>query len=133
MSQQPKRPKVIHVRKFENVNGMTPQEMHAEGLARKCPCGLAATCRAISFAPAEELVKRAPALLGQIMLINGGEVPVVEFTYGKFIKIGEVFACNLCRVSMERQAAKGPSWVLVNIETGPEPIRPSVQVPGGGS
>jgi hypothetical protein len=127
------RNKVVHIRKFDTVHGMTPQQMHVEALGRKCPCGLDACCSAISFAPLAEFARsdHGLAMLGQIMARNGGSPPVVEFTYGKFVKIGETFSCEMCRPAMEKAAAMGPSWVQVEIRRGPGPSRPSVQVPGG--
>jgi hypothetical protein len=126
------RNKKIHVRNFYSATGMTPEQMHVEALNAKCPCGAAATTRAISYAKLDELMQRTGGqeLIGRLLVAHRGQLPVIEFTYGKFVKIGEVFACNLCRPTMEREAAKGPSWVLVHIDRGPGPEKPLVQVPG---
>lgn len=124
------RAETIHVRNFHSATGTTPEAMHVEAMNAKCPCGLDANTRAISYAKLEDLMKHTGGqeLVGRLLVAHRGQVPIIEFTYGKFVKIGEMFACAMCRPTMEKAAAKGPSWVLVHIDRGPGPEKPVVQV-----
>lgn len=126
-----KKPETIHVHKFADGKE-TPLEMHqklAWGGAR-CPCGAPAVVRAISFAPFKEMNDQCQELLIKMAHANGGQVPMVEFTYGKFVKIGTAFACSRCKKDLAKAMSKKPSWVLCEFDYGPKPINDQVLVPG---
>lgn len=134
MGTVPKKPEVIH-RKQLFDGKQTAEEVHRSTVyaGKKCPCGLPPATRAISFATVKDLMEKDPLRLHQIGLLNGGQVPMVEFnmngTPEKFVRIGEQFACDLCRSTMEKVAAKLPSWVFVQFDATPGPEKPIVQVP----
>lgn len=116
-----------HLRKL--FDGRPAVEVHqAAALAgKKCACGLAAAYRVVSFAPVDELIRRAPQLVVDLARQHGGRVPVVDFKHGKHVRVGEVFGCSICRAAVERAAARGPSWVVVEFQDGPGPERTTVQ------
>lgn len=125
----------IHRKKF--MDGQeTPQEMHRKVVyaGRKCPCGCPPASRAITFAPLKEIFNREPERVAWLAQQNGGAVPIVEMntngTPEKFVRLGETFACDICRPALEKAMAKLPSWVLVDWDDGPDP-RNKVQVGAG--
>ena len=71
-----------------------------------------------------------PEVIMALAAANEGCVPMVEFTYGKFVRIGDAYACPHCRHDLEVTASRRPSWVLVEFKEGPGADRPLVQVPG---
>lgn len=126
----------IHRRRFMG-GAETPQEVHRKVVyaGKKCPCGLPPASRAITFAPVSELRARDPERIIWLAQQNGGQVPVVEMNTGtsvqKFIRLGEVFACDICKPALAKAMAQLPSWVLVDWDEGPDP-RNRVQVGAGG-
>jgi len=113
--------------------GATAQEVHQKLVfgGRACgKCGAPATIRCLSFAPFKEMSERAPEVIMALAAANEGCVPMVEFTYGKFVRIGDAYACPHCRHDLEVTASRRPSWVLVEFKEGPGADRPLVQVPG---
>jgi len=123
---------VIHIKKFMSGE-MSPSEAHkkyAWGGKRCNACNGAAAVRCLSFAPFTELEQRAMPLLLDVIAKNDGRVPIVEFTYGKFVRIGEAFACSGCQKDLAKQAASGPSWVLHEFQLPPKDTF-QVGVPGG--
>ena len=132
-SRSKQKPETIHVKRY--MGGREdPEQTHrrlawagawCSGCGSKAP-----VVRIMSFAPFEELNKRdeGKAFLMQTALRHDGKVPIVEFTYGKFVLLGKVYACVHCRKSAETAAAQGkPDWVLVEIQEAPT-IKPQVQV-----
>jgi len=111
------------VRKF--MDGQTtPQEVH-RALAwggRKCDaCRVSpAAIRVRVFAEYKEVLQRSPEFVLKLAADHNGEVPVVDFKQGKYIRVSEAFACAGCRTDLEREAAKAPSWCCVEIDRGPE-------------
>ena len=129
-----RRGKVVHLKKFAGGRE-TPQEMHRRlGIRKNCVMckGVPAVIRIKVFAPLAELVKRAPEYVAGIIASNpdGPYVPSIDTTYGKMVKVSDIGACDLCKTQAEKEAAKGPSWVLVEIDRGPGTTL-SVQVPSG--
>lgn len=125
----------IHRKRF--MGGLeTPQETHRKVVyaERKCECGLPPASRAITFAPLKEVWTRQPERVMELSRLHGGQVPLVELntngTPVKFIKLGEAFACDICKPALEKAMAKLPSWVLVDWDDGPDP-RNKVQVGAG--
>jgi hypothetical protein len=47
---------------------------------------------------------------------------------GPAIRTGEAYACRLCQASLERTAARAPSYAMVDLERGPGPETPIVGV-----
>jgi len=121
-----KKPKKLHMRKFMD-GAMTPTEAHQKwGFnGRKCDaCSQVAIVKAISMAAIAELnsTEAGQAWLLRLAKDNEGRVPVVELTYGKFVKIGEAFACTRCRPTLEKDIARKPSWVLVEFQEAPKEV-----------
>lgn len=125
----------IHVKRFMGGR-QSPEQVHRELAWNGAWCGgcgsKAPVIRIITFAPFDELDKRdeGKMWLMQVALQNGGRVPIVEFTYGKFVRLGKVYACAGCRKDAEVASARGkPDWVLVEIQEAPT-LKPQVQVAG---
>jgi hypothetical protein len=123
-----KRAEVRHLRKLFGGK-MTAEEVHrAVALPNmKCPCGIQASGRAITFAPLSDLSSKDPLRLRWLAEQNGGQLPIVEFRQGKtddsrakFVKLGSVYCCDICKPAMEKALAKLPSWVMVHFDYGPE-------------
>lgn len=82
--------------------------------------------RAISMAPVDEMRKRDP-LFEQLMQVSPTEFlkTLVPLDINKdgvpvpHVRISTVYACQHCAVELERAVAKGPSWVVVDINRGP--------------
>lgn len=123
-----KKPKNIHRRKLFDGQ-KTAEEVHWEAWPGiKCPCGLPPAVRCVSFASVGDLLEKDPIRARAMAQANGGALPMVQLTYGVFTKIGEMFACSICKPALEKVAAKLPSWVLVEWDRGPGPDRPVFQV-----
>ncbi len=128
-----KKPGIRHIKKFMGGR-MTPEELHrAVGLRVKCTgCDQPAAIRIRVFAALDELTKRHPEFVAAVAVSNpeGPFVPTVATQYGPMVKISDIGACALCRKKAEVAAARGaPSWCIVDIDRGPGPDRPQVQVP----
>jgi hypothetical protein len=118
--------KTIHRKQFMEGR-MTPEELHNRALSQggtiKCPCGLDPVTRIVTFADVKDLMKHEPEMLAgmaRYYMRQGLGLPCVEFTYGKFVKIGDGFFCEICSPEMEKKAARElPDWVLVEVRRGP--------------
>ena len=115
--------------------GKSAEAAHVEALNKKCSfgCGLNAVATFYSYAPVDELMKNSGEYLQAIAAMNGGQVPVLEFTLAsgdkeKHVRIGEAYACSVCMPEAEKQAAKAPSWVRCVKDSGPGADVPIVQV-----
>lgn len=53
----------------------------------------------------------------------------VKTKRGTAIRWSEQYACGLCRAALERAAARGPSYAIVDLERPPGPEVPIVGVP----
>jgi hypothetical protein len=125
--------KVHHIKKFADGKE-TPEEMHRRlaFAGGKClGCGGPPAIRIKTFAPVDEMVKRNPGLVARLMAMNpnGPFLPTVKTVNGEMLLISNIYACDRCKVTAEKQAAKGPSWVLVDIDRGPPKMSPVSQVP----
>jgi hypothetical protein len=117
-----KKVEVLHRDHFMNGE-LTPQEAHrklAWGGKGCDKCGQPAAIRVRVFAEAAEVMKRSPQFIMQLAAANNGAVPMVTFKYGKFVRVSEAFGCDHCKSDLEREAAKAPSWCVVEIDRGPE-------------
>ncbi len=126
--------KIVHVDKFMQGT-MTPNEVHRKYAygTHKCECGLPPAGRILSFASVVDMTRdeERRARLQDLTMRNEGRVPMVKFTYGDFVKLGETFFCDLCQSTAEKAAARLPDWVLTEIDRGPDPHNSvSAQVPG---
>lgn len=126
----------IHVRKFMDGK-MTPDEAHrqtawAGGCCMYCGSPKPAV-RIQLFGLVSECIERHAQWCMQEAAKHDGRLPIVNFTYGKFVRMQRTYACDGCRSRAEREAAQGqPSYVLVEFDYGPGPDKPVVQVPRNG-
>ncbi len=108
-----------HIKRFMDGRA-TPDEAHrAIGIRKKCEqCGAPAAVRIKVLVELQELTRRQPEFVAQIMVTNpnGPFVPTVETKHGHMVKVSDIGACDLCRVDAERAAARGPSWCIVEID-----------------
>ncbi len=83
------------------------------------------------LADLSELMTRRADVVGKLAADNGGSVPTVYSDKFKvhLVPISDVVACRGCQLIVVRAAARAPSWVVVDIDNGPGPDRPIVQVP----
>lgn len=118
-------------RKF--MGGMcTPREAHSR-LAFP-PGAACATCkrppvaRAIVMAPLDECIKHElvppeaaanPGVLLPITVQLNESVGSSALNPKPYIRLSITYACQQCLPVMERQAARGPSWMVVDIDRGP--------------
>ncbi len=49
---------------------------------------------------------------------------LVDTKHGQHIRISTVYACKACTPALEREVAKAPSWVIVDINRGPGADKP---------
>jgi hypothetical protein len=122
------KPKTIHRRQLFDGRETAEQVHWGAFPGAKCACGLPPAIRCVTFAPIGDLLEQDPLRAQAMAQANGGQLPMVRFTYGVFVKIGEMFACSLCKATLEKVAARLPSWVLVEWDRGPGPDSPIVQV-----
>lgn len=129
MAPDEKKPAVLHRSKL--FNGQSAEDVHRShfpGNAR-CKCGSRqVVVQARSFIPVADLIRDNPQLAMQLAAQNMGQLPVVDFRHGKHVRIGSVFACRDCKTDLERALARAPSYVVVEIDRGPGPDAPVVQV-----
>jgi hypothetical protein len=116
--------KVIHVRKFgASSGGLTPQEMHAKYAwpGKKClGCGGPPAIRIRVLSPVREMAHDVLMLIAASNPASPGTLPVIPTKFGPFLKTSDTFACAACAPAAERSAAHLPSWVIVEIERGPQ-------------
>ena len=114
---------------------MTPSELHrAIGIRKSCMyCGQPAAVRIRVLVALDELTRRQPEYVAQIMATNpdgSWTVPTLPTKYGPMVKVSDVGACSHCRREAEIAAARGPSWAIVEISAGPDPTnKVAAQVP----
>jgi hypothetical protein len=124
----------IHMRKLFG-GCMTAEEVHRSVALKdqKCPCGIQAAIKARTFATAVDLQEKDPLMLMALAQKHpDGMVPVTMFNFHgtpqKFIKLGEVVACEICTPALEKVLAKAPSWIHVEFDRGPGKDKPIIQV-----
>ncbi len=118
--------KFLHLRKFEHATGETPQQMHARlaWYGRRCRCGGPPAILIRVLAPFKELYRIAPETVTAMAHsdpAHPGQLPIIPTKHGPMIKTSEVVACANCAPAAERAAAHGPSWVIIEIDRGPDP------------
>jgi len=112
----------------------TPQEVHRK-LAfggKGCDvCSAPAAIRVRMFLPLADVLAKSPEWAMKEAAKNEGKLPLVDFKHGKHVRVSQAYACERCRATLEREAAKAPSYCVVEIDEGPEPTAP-VSVPSAG-
>lgn len=126
--------KPSHIQKF--IRGeLSARETHIAALNKKCEqCGRPAVVRLRVLVLLDELIQRNPEMVAQIMLTSptgSCTIPTIPTKYGPMVKVSDIGACDQCRSTAEKAAAKCPSWCLVEISAPPEDRNPvQAQVPG---
>lgn len=123
--------------KFEHKYGMTPEEFHRRyAFPPGVRCGGCRSpkvaVRAITMVPLDELRKRDPR--ADYFATHdplGFAKTLVPLKHGPHVRIATVYACSTCAPELERQAARGPSWAVVEFDRGPGPDKPQVGWDGG--
>lgn len=121
---------IIHRKTFMDGR-MSPKDLHNAVLftGKKCQtCTRQPEYILRSFAEEAEMLKRDPNLyaLMQSRLDLYLQMRVTNFKGGPWLRIAETYACGQCFKDAQKAAAKGPSWVLVEIDHGPKEIRAMV-------
>lgn len=126
---------VLHMKKFDGGR-RTPDEVHREyalGNKRCVICKGPPAIRIRVLVQLSELQIRSPDYVIAIAASNpdGPYVPTIPTKYGPMVKISDVCFCDLCKVDGEKEAAKGPSWAIVEIDRQGlgKNFNPVVQVP----
>lgn len=136
MSRNRPRGDVIHRSKlFGGV--LTAQEVHARwGMRGPCGqpgCSHMPVVQVRLFMLHDEFVRRSPQMATMIAMSNpdGPFIPCSPTTFGPMVRFSTVNACRLHQRELEREAAKAPSYVLVEVDHGPGADKPMAQVPRG--
>jgi hypothetical protein len=118
----------------------TAHEVHAEfGWGIRCEkCGGPPVIMIKSLARIKDLEKEAPEYLAAIEMaaIEDGHgnpdgsvnLPHIPTKYGPMVTISRVASCLIHRKDAEVAAARGPSWIMIEIDRGPGADNPIVQV-----
>lgn len=82
------------------------------------------TCEIKVLVPLAELHRNNPKAmaLAQMMspeLIAQMTVPTI---HGPYVRVSTNYACKLHQKELEQQAARGPSWAIVEIDRGPKGV-----------
>ena len=137
MSRRDRKPKGEAIHRQKLFGGVaTAQEIHAKHGFRQ-PC-TAPGCKSMPviqvklFMLHDEFVQREPRLASMIAMTNdaGPYVPAVPTTFGPMVMFSKVAACRSHQRELEKEAAKAPSYVLVEIDRGPGADKATVQVAG---
>jgi hypothetical protein len=122
---------VIHREKLFKGRA-SAEEIHAKfGMKQPChACGALPVIMIKTLMLHNEFIKREPVLAAEIARTNsaGPYVPTFPTTFGPMVLISKVTACKMHQKELERAAAKGPSYVLIEIDRGPGADKPQVQV-----
>lgn len=129
---QDRKAETIHRKKLFDGK-LTAEEVHRGHFPQDAYCKCGSTKVAIcvrTFWPVEDLIRNRPEAAMALAAQHGGKLPCVDFTMGKHVRVGMAYACDSCKATLERKAASAPSWVVVEIDRGPGPDKPVVQVAG---
>jgi hypothetical protein len=127
------RPKVIHTTKLFGGRE-TAEEVHRKHAwagGRCYMCGDRVTAIKLSYAMSPvDLVAREPRITAMLLeQSEDGQLPVWLSKYGPMVWFWTEYACSTHQRYVEREAAKLPSYVLVEIDRGPGRDKTIVQVP----
>jgi hypothetical protein len=127
----------IHRRKLFDGK-TTADELHREhAFPHDAYCGSCGSrkiaVRARTFAPMDWVLANSPQWAMMEASKHNGQLPVVPIKGAggstlKYVRIGDAYACDLCKKQLEVEAAKGPSFVIVHFDHGPGPEKTVVQV-----
>ena len=83
-------------------------------------CGNRPTYRAITYAPLDEVKRRALLSEGQLMsrqllFLLAGVKHTQASQEELVVKLSETYSCNICWVEFSRALGTGPSWVCVDL------------------
>ncbi len=126
-------------------DGMSAEEYHSQNAFP--PNAKCAGCqrrgglitRVIMLAPLDEVLKRDPELAavfhaanidfrnGDSRLTEKLRERLVATKYGDHMRISTTYACKACTPSLEKEAAKAPSWMICDINYGPGSDKVTVQ------
>lgn len=121
---------VRHIKRFQDGR-VTAREYHAENAfppGSKCHgCDRRPMVRAITMAPFKDAVAAFPYIrlatpeqIGKILVsLQQSSAHRPE----PYLRLGIAYSCDSCRPSFEKTLAKLPSWVVVDIQRGPEERR----------
>lgn len=108
---------------------MTAAELHAKyawGGAKCSACGGPPAMRVQVFLVLADIeAGQRFVLLREIAL---GRIRAVRMGPGPAVKYSDAYACSRCSPALERQAARAPSYALIDIDRGPGPDNPVVGV-----
>lgn len=133
-----KAPKIHRTRLFKGRK--TAKEVHAQfGMRRRCEmCGGPPVILIRTLATVADLKKRSPQYWAAICAdaakhrgvdeAGNIKVPTIPTTYGPMVRISSTAACSHHRKDLEVAAARGPDWILVEIDRGPGADNPIIQV-----
>jgi hypothetical protein len=124
---------VIHRTKlFKGI--ATAEEVHAQhGFRQRCmACGGPPVIQIKTFVQLMELIVKQPRLAAEIARRNpdGPFIPSIPSKLGNLVLVAKVAACKFHQKELEKQAAKAPSYFIVEIDRGPGADKPIVQVAG---
>jgi len=119
---------VSKIRKKFMDGRMTPQEAHSKWgfpVGAKCEfCGGPPLISVRSFAEEGEMLKRDPMLkILQLVEPDKYQSMQLKTKQGTYLRIACAYACQSCRGAAERAAARHPSWMFVDIDLGPDPLK----------
>ena len=132
------KPENIHRRQLFGGR-TTAEEVHRSHFPpdARCQCGSRKVAiRARTFMPLFDFLKDYAQAAMALAAQHGGQLPCVDLRGPgnrpvKHVRLGEVYGCDGCKALLEKTLAKGPSYVVVDIQRGPGPERSIIQVPGG--
>lgn len=121
---------VLHRRQLFDGRA-TAEQVFRQHLRGRCSlCGGPPAIRLRSIATVADLNAQAPQFLAAIAASRPGQpIPTFPTKHGPAVVVGVAYACDRCRVGAERTAARGPSWIHVEIDRGPGADNPIVGVP----
>ena len=125
-----KKAPIIHRRQLFDGR-TTAEEVHVKYALAGMKCGKCKgppAIRARVFAPVEYLLREHPDFMMNLAAKHDGGVPIVDFVHGKHVLFGNYVACKGCSKDLEKNLAKAPSFFVVEINRGPGPEKPTVQV-----
>jgi hypothetical protein len=119
--------KVIHRKKLFGGR-KTAEQVHSENAFPKdavctgCRAKKGLMTRIISLAPLDEVRKRDPEF---DLMCNLRPAMVMEIMiatkHGPYVRMATAYACKKCTPAAEKAAAKGPSWMIIDIHRGVGP------------
>lgn len=123
----------IHINRFMGGT-ISPREYHIKHAfppGAKCKgCGQKPVITIRTYAPVKDMLKTDPMLakLAELDPMAFMELTVQGIFKEPMLMLACIFACPNCAPAAERAAARGPSWIIVDIDRGPKADYGFVQV-----